>query len=275
VLDPAASGPLRLGGTALHSGAAVAVTLVLSAGPIVFQQRRLRAPLSELVAVRTDRGVTVASPGDGVRIDLVEHLLAALGGLGVRRGLRVEVEGDELPILDGGAARFCAALASAGVVRGAAPELVVARAGEIAHGGSTYRFAPGPSVELSVEIEFRSPVGKQRASWSGDADDFERRVAPARTFGWLDELAALRASGRAHGASEGVVLVLSEGGAPVTSDEPARHKLLDLIGDFALYGGPPRGRVEATRPGHTATHAVIASALRAGVLTRSRTALEG
>ncbi len=232
-------------------------------------QRGATARLDELRPVRTDRGVTVATADGRVRVDSIEHLLAAVGGLGVSGGILVTVDEDEIPLLDGGARRFAEALQALDPPRGRA--LRVTRQAVLEHARSVYRFAPGAEPRLRVEIDFPPPVGDQRAEWSGDADDFVARIAPARTFGWVGELAMLRAAGRAAAVDLASVLVFDERGAidgcrPPTPDEPARHKLLDLAGDLALYGGPPLGVVDAFAPGHTATHAVVARALALGVL---------
>ena len=261
-----------LRGTALHRGGPAEVRLTRTEGPITFAcagTDHRPARLDELRPVRTDRGVTVATADGRVRIDLVEHLLAAAGGLGVSGGLLVEVAGGEIPLLDGGALRFAEALASLDLPRGRS--LRVAREAVIACGRATYRFRPGPSPALQVRVDFPPPVGRWRVSWDGDAGDFVARIAPARTFGWVHELEALRAAGRAAAVDLASVIVLDDRG-PIAGcradepDEPARHKLLDLTGDLALYGGPPLGLVEAVAPGHTATHAVVAHAIAAGVL---------
>ena len=242
-------------------------------GPLVIAQRGAEARLDELRPVRTDRGVTVATSDGRVRVDLIEHLLAAVGGLGVSGGLHVAVDADELPLLDGGALRFAEALAGLDLPRGRS--LRVAREAVIEHERSVYRFAPGPSPELRVTIEFPPPVSRQRADWDGEAATFIARIAPARTFGWVHELEALRAVGRASAVDLGAVLVFDEHGPipgcpPPRPDEPARHKLLDLVGDLTLYGGPPLGMVDAIAPGHTATHAVLARALSLGVLVATQ-----
>src|SRR5690242_13017096 len=114
--DPRRPRPLHvessvvLRGAALHRGGPAEVRIARARGPIVIAQRGAEARLSELAPVRTDRGVTVATADGRVRVDLIEHLLAAIGGLGIAGGLRVEVDGDELPLLDGGALRFSEAL---------------------------------------------------------------------------------------------------------------------------------------------------------------------
>jgi UDP-3-O-[3-hydroxymyristoyl] N-acetylglucosamine deacetylase len=262
---------IRLEGVALHAGTPAAVTLTRAGGPVTFAQRGAEVPIEDLRVVRADQGVRVE--GGGVAIDLVEHLLAALGGLGVREGVRVEVEGDEVPLLDGGAARFVEALRAIEAPAGP-PRLVVTRAASLELRGSRYRFHPADTVRVAVEVDFPPPVGAASASWDGDADDFAAHVAPARTFGWAKDHAALLAAGRARAVDLDAVLVFGDAGPidgcrATTADEPARHKLLDLVGDLALHGGPPRGAVHAERPGHAATHRIVALALEAGVLRRT------
>jgi UDP-3-O-[3-hydroxymyristoyl] N-acetylglucosamine deacetylase len=229
--------------------------------------------LADLAPVRTDRGVTLATVDGRVRVDLVEHLLAAIGGLGITRDLYIEPSGGELPLLDGGCARFADALEELRLVGDdeGPPRLRVLRDATFEHGISRYELKRGDRARVRVEIDFPPPVGRQRASWDGDPTDFRARIAPARTFGWSHEAEALRAAGRAGSVDLASVLVLDDHG-PVAGcmaageDEPARHKLLDLVGDFALRGGPAVGTTLAFAPGHTANHAVLAWGLAEGVL---------
>ncbi len=253
------------------------MVLEATAGPITITQRGAEASLAELHVARADRGVTLASADGRVRVDLVEHLFAALGGLRVRSGVRITIDDDELPLLDGGARLFAEAiLGLALAIDDEAPQrsLVISRNASISRGNAVYEFAPGANVALRIDVEFRAPVGRESAAWTGDAADFLERIATARTFGWADEHAALLASGRAAAVDLDAVLVYGDAGAiagckPATKDEAARHKLLDLIGDLAIHGGPPRGSLTARRPGHAATHAVVAEALAIGVLAWS------
>jgi UDP-3-O-[3-hydroxymyristoyl] N-acetylglucosamine deacetylase len=126
-------------------------------------------------------------------------------------------------------------------------------------------------VGLEVAVEYPE-TGPEAASWHGDRGDFLERIAPARTFGFLREAALLFDSGRARHVDPQAVLVFDAQGGVVGSSRPpgpaelARHKLLDLIGDLYLYGGPPLGRLRASRPGHRATHAVVRQALAEGIL---------
>lgn len=263
---------VTLRGRALHAGCEVAVSLRRREGPIALAQGGKEARLDELAVVRADRGVMLE--GGGVRVDLVEHLLAATAALGIRRDLLVLVEGPEVPLLDGGAARFFDALAQL-AIPAEPPALVVTKAATFRVGDAVYVFEPGEEVMVQVGIDFAHPaIGRASARFEGDAADFRERIAPARTFGFLREAEALMASGRALGVDPGAVVVFTDEGVldaslPLRENEPAHHKLLDLIGDLALYGGPPRGRVFATRPGHAATHHVVREALRASVLARA------
>jgi len=265
-----------------------AVTLARCDGPLAFEQGGRRAPLSSLTVQRSDAGVAL-SDGCGLEVDLVEHLLAAYGGLGIRRGVCAVVEGAELPILDGGARTFADALAALELPpRSPEPaELFVNKAGRLAAGSSCYAFDVGEDTALSIEVVFDHPaIGIERASWDGTRRTFLESIAPARTFGfhadahelWRHgraELAARTGDAHAMKAFSRAVIVFDATGplaakeqAPPMVGEIGRHKLLDLIGDFVLHGGPPRGRVLASRPGHTASHRIIREALALGILSR-------
>jgi UDP-3-O-[3-hydroxymyristoyl] N-acetylglucosamine deacetylase len=237
--------------------------------------------MDELSATRTDRGVTITTADRRIAIDLAEHLLAALGGLGVRSGVRIETDSDELPLLDGGAHLFCEALFAIHATCAETGPLRVAARATLRRGESVYQLAPlddgAAGARVAVDVSFPAPVGRERAAWDGDPADFFARIARARTFGWAHEHAALLASSRARAVDLGSVIVFEPDGVmngcrPNEPGEIARHKLLDLVGDLALYGGPPRGSIEAAAPGHTATHAIVAEALASGVLVREEVA---
>ncbi|MCC6645011.1 MAG: UDP-3-O-acyl-N-acetylglucosamine deacetylase [Polyangiaceae bacterium] len=261
----------RLSGVGLHGGRPATIFLRRVAGPSRFVVGAASVELSAPSVARVDQGVSIAV-GDAT-LDLVEHAAAALGGLGLRSGVAVEVDGGEVPLLDGGAAEITRALGALGVAP-SSPRLVVARAWRLEVGASVYAIEPAGEVSLSCDVEFDHPlIGAQRAVFHGDPAEFAREIAPARTFGFARDHAALLARGRARAVPMDAVVVFDDAGlAPgcelAWPDEPARHKLLDLIGDLALYGGPPRGRVSAVRPGHAATHAFVRAALAEGALTR-------
>ena len=267
---------VQLDGKALHSGMPVRVRLATTDGPVVFRNSRGEARIDELSVVRADYGVRVACESKGVDVDGVEHLLAALGGLAVTCGVAIEVTASELPLLDGAALAFARAVRELRPPR-AAPMLRVARPGTVEVGASSYAFLPAAAVALKVEIDFaEAGIGAQRAAWDGDAGSFVEEIAWARTFGFRRDGPALMKAGRAHGVDPAAVMVLDDEGAveppgmPARPGEFARHKLLDLVGDLYLFGGPPIGEIRAVRPGHGATHRAVAEALERGILVKDR-----
>lgn len=274
--------PLRLEGFALHAGTMTSVTLARHEGPITFGRGARRAALQSLRVARTDFGVTLTDD-HGFEIDLVEHLLAAFAALGIRRDVLAVVEGPELPILDGGARVFAEALGHL-EIPSTLPELVVRRRAGLKFADSSYDFEPGAGVEILVETVFDHPaIGAGSASWHGDSRAFCDDIASARTFGFTRQARELWGRGRAQlgvpailhdeaaakALKRAVLLFDESGNLPSFSDgEPAKHKLLDLIGDLAFYGGPPAGRIIARRPGHTATHRIVPEAIARGILSR-------
>ena len=222
--------------------------------------------MPELAVVDGARSTVVSV--DGVRVGTVEHLFAALGGAGIHEGLVVTIEGAELPILDGCATEWSAALTD---LPSTAPPGRIVRAASFEIGTSRYDFEPDESTHVAVTVVFDDARLAPHASWSGDRADFVARIAPARTFGFAHEVEALLARGLAqHVAPESVIVIapdtIHHAGRPFTADEPARHKLLDLIGDLYVHGGPFRGRLHATRPGHAATHAAMQQARAEGII---------
>ena len=208
------------------------------------------------------------------KVSCVEHLFAALGALGAYEGLAVDVEGEpplELPLLDGGAREWCGAVRALDVPA-ARPPLVVVRDGEVSIGESLYVFRRTDAGVRRVSVRVEFPPHASDAAWDGTAYDFVARIAPARTFVAARDLDLLLARGAAPEVDPSSVLILADEGrvhatgVPFTADEPARHKLLDLIGDLFVHGGPPEGSVHAARPSHAGTHAAIVEALAAGTL---------
>jgi UDP-3-O-[3-hydroxymyristoyl] N-acetylglucosamine deacetylase len=257
----------------------VSVTLALGSGAILFRTAKGSASLSDCVVRGVDRGVRIGARSGAFEVESVEHLFAALGAWSARRGVDISVEGDELPLADGGAARFTEALREIGPPADA-PSFVVAAPGSIDIGDSTYEFEPGLGRIVDVEVDFAAQrIGRQRAVWDGSFEAFVSDIAWARTFGFRREADELLARERARGADPGVVMVLRDDGSveppglPARPEEFARHKLLDLIGDLYAFGGPPIGVVRARRPSHRATHHAVASALERGFLSRSESAV--
>lgn len=268
---------VELDGFGLHGGARARLVVSARPGPLVFLSGGRVTPLSALRA-SGDRRSTELS-GDGVTARTVEHLFAALAALGLHEGVALELTGDECPLLDGGARAYFDALCTLSLPP-VAPRLAIVADGEVRVGASVYRFSrppPGasPRPRVSVEVDFDDARLAPRAAWDGDAADFARRIAPARTFGFARELGELAERGLASRVDrESVVLVTDaavlSAGPPFLPDEPARHKLLDLMGDLFVWGGPPLGHAHAERPGHAATHAAVAEGLARGLLAQPR-----
>jgi UDP-3-O-[3-hydroxymyristoyl] N-acetylglucosamine deacetylase len=229
------------------------------------------------VDIRADwRGVDATQlrtrlSADGVSVSTVEHLLAAFAGLGVDNAL-VEVEGDEIPAMDGSAEAFVAAIDEAGIVSLAAPRasLRVVKSVRVSDGAGWAELTPAASgLRLDVEIAFGGRIGRQRCALDLTPESFRLELARARTFGFLRDAERLWRDGLALGASldNTVVLdaesVLNPQGLRY-ADEFVRHKMLDVVGDLALAGAPIIGAFRSYRGGHALNLALIAAAMRQG-----------
>ena len=262
--------PVVVTGVGLHSGAPVRVTLQPRPGPVALATPHADAALDQLHVVSTARATTVGSRDGRIRIGTVEHALAALAGLGIRGGLRLLVEGPEMPLLDGGAFAWCRALLGLDLPS-TRPALRVTREAAFEVGPSRFEFAPGPEVDVSVQIDLGDARFVPEARWQGAPADFVERIAPARTFTLAREVEELVRRGLARHVDPGSVVVIApdavhHAGRPFTPDEPARHKLLDLIGDLYLHGGPAEGGFRAIRPGHASNDRAIRRAIDEGIL---------
>lgn len=265
---------LVVAGQGLHTGAVGRVRFVRRPGPLQIRCADRVLALSELSVAPGARSTTVASRDGHVRIGTVEHLFAALGALGVREGVEISVEGPEIPLADGCARTFFDALLSLGVTP-SPPRRRVTRAMTVRVGESVYELSPGSGVCVEVDVDFGDARLERRARWDGSAEDFRRRIAGARTFGFEREIPDLVRRGLAsHVGPESVVVICADrilsAGPEFMSDEPARHKLLDLVGDIYVHGGPFEGHVRARRPGHAATHEALQSALDAGAIALTK-----
>jgi UDP-3-O-[3-hydroxymyristoyl] N-acetylglucosamine deacetylase len=264
--------PVVLTGVGLHSGAAARVVLRASPGPVRLACPAGEATLEELVVVSTARATTVQSRDGRVRVSTVEHAFAALAGLGIRYGVTLLVEGPEMPLLDGGARAWCDALATLQLPF-ERPGLRITREAIIDVGPSRFELTPGPGVDVTVHVDLGDSRFAPEAQWLGGAADFVERIAPARTFTLARDVEELVRGGLARHVDPASVVVLSpdavhHAGRPFVADEPARHKLLDLLGDLYLHGGPPVGRLRALRPGHASNARAIRQAIEQGVLAR-------
>ncbi len=248
-------------GVGIHTGAHARVTLrpAPPGAGIVFVRDGVEIAARAASVADTSRCTVLAGSGGGT-VSTVEHLLSALSGLGVTDA-RAEVEGPELPIGDGSALPWVEALRSAGLVDGAAPAAAAPALTEPVlvtgkHGAFVAAY-PADRFRATVATVFEDHplVGTQVARFDAGVDDYARDVAPARTFGFIEEVEALRKAGLALGGSleNAVVVYPDRYSSPLRFEgELARHKLLDLLGDLSLAGlGPlPPVEVFAVKPSH-------------------------
>ena len=199
----------------------------------------------------------------GVSVETVEHLLSALYALGVDDAL-VEVDGPEIPVMDGSAAPFVFLIHEAGLrpQKASRRYLKLVRPVEVVRGGKWARLSPSDHFRVTYAIGFDHPLLRhQSASVRVGADTYAETVAPARTFGFLREVEMLRKSGLALGGSLENAVVIGETGVLNQKlrfeDEFVRHKILDSIGDLSLLGHPLVAHLEASKAGH-ALHAALA-----------------
>lgn len=262
--------PVGFVGTGLHSGRPARLTL-RPAGPehgIWFKRTDVtgRDPLIPALwdAVCDTTLNTCIGNADGVRVATIEHLMAALAGLGVTNAL-IEIDGPEVPIMDGSARRFAEGIARVGLRTLDAPlrALRILRPVEVTAGDARAALLPGDGLRIDFAIDFPDPaIGRQSRSFALRADSFRREIADSRTFCRAAEVAAMRARGLALGGTldNAVVIdgdrVLNPGGLR-HRDEFVRHKILDALGDLALAGAPLIGRYVGERAGHGLTNRLL------------------
>jgi UDP-3-O-[3-hydroxymyristoyl] N-acetylglucosamine deacetylase len=259
---------INCSGVALHSGLKVSMTLFpadANSG-IVFKRIDIAGRGAEIPArwdhVVDTRMCTTLGNDDGVTIGTVEHLMAALAGCGVDNA-RIELNGPEVPIMDGSSQPFVFLVDYAGVVDQDTPRRVIRVLKSISVDDGAARLSPGSHLSLDFEIDFDNElVSKQTLSVGVVNGSFAKELARARTFGFLHEVEALRAAGLAKGGSldNAVVVsgdsVLNEGGLRY-DDEFVRHKVLDAIGDLYLSGAPIIGNFQGVCSGHATNNALL------------------
>jgi UDP-3-O-[3-hydroxymyristoyl] N-acetylglucosamine deacetylase len=256
-------------GVGLHSGRRVAMKLA-PAPPetgIVFRRTDTGAEIRAVWenAVESAR-CTLLSNGEGTTVGTVEHLMAALAGAAVDNAI-VELDGSEVPIMDGSAAPFVFLIECAGVVEQDAPRhaIKVLKPVSVVEDGVMAALYPDHGFSMSFEIDFDNPlIRRQDMSMTVTAGSFKSELSGARTFGLLEDVDRLRAAGLARGGSLDNVIVVSgdqvlNSGGLRYEDEFVRHKLLDAVGDLYLAGGPIIGRFRGVRSGHAHTRRLLAA----------------
>jgi len=259
---------VRCTGIGLHSGKQVELVL-----------RPAAEDTGILFALRNGSGSTFLTPapslvvetslatvlGDGREtVATVEHLMAAINGMGIDN-IQIEVSGRELPIMDGSAASFVYLLKQAGVrtLNKARKVMAIKKTVEFEQDGKYIKARPHDGFRIDYIIDFAHPlIGRQQMELEITPDTFAKEVAKARTFGFLKEVDYLHANGLALGGSLDNAVVLDEYGILNAEglrfkDEFVRHKVLDFVGDMAIFGAPIRGHFEVFASGHALNNSFL------------------
>ena len=262
---------IAFNGVGLHSGRPV--RLVVMPAPadhgIWFRRTDIADPAASFVAASWTNAVPSAlctrlRNDAGTEIATVEHLLAALSGCGVRNAL-IELDGPEVPILDGSARPFVEAIMAAGIEEQQVADraIEILRPVEVRRGDAVARLDPAETLQMDFAIEFEdAAIGAQSKTLDLANGAFVRELCDSRTFCRRSDVDAMRAAGLALGGSldNAVVVegadVLSPGGLR-HADEAVRHKMLDALGDLSLAGAPIMGRYTGRRAGHALTGALL------------------
>jgi UDP-3-O-[3-hydroxymyristoyl] N-acetylglucosamine deacetylase len=224
--------------------------------------------LARYDAVRKTDFSTTLSNEVGIQVSTVEHLMAALYGAGIDN-VTIEIDGPEVPIMDGSAFEFTTMLEYADVHEQDVPRqyIEITKELHIQEGGASITLLPSNAFKVTARIQFdKSLIGDQECTFSQE-ESFKDILARARTFGFKHLEDKLKSRGLARGASlENVVvldgdIILNVGGLRY-QDEFVRHKMLDLLGDFYLAGRPIKGQVQAFRPGHGINNKAIRTLLQ-------------
>ncbi|MBP2229084.1 UDP-3-O-[3-hydroxymyristoyl] N-acetylglucosamine deacetylase [Azospirillum agricola] len=262
--------PVTITGIGLHSGAIVTLTIApadANSG-ITFIRTDLRGAAA-IVPARWDavvdtRMCTVIGNSHGTTIGTIEHLMSALAGCGIDNAV-VSLDNIEVPIMDGSAAPFVAAIEQAGIAVSGAPRRVIRilKPVTVSDGVKSATFTPDETTVFSFDIDFDSAaIAQQSHAVELDGDVFKDEISRARTFGFLHEVEGLRKMGLARGGSLDNAVVIS--GDTVMnadglrfSDEFVRHKILDAVGDLYLAGAPFVGRFHGVRSGHALNNQLL------------------
>lgn len=262
--------PVFLSGTGLHSGAETTLRIcpAEASSGIVFVRIDV-ADRDNVIPARWDSVVdtrlcTVVGNKDGVSVGTIEHLMAALSACGVDNA-RIELDGPEVPIMDGSSAPFVQAIRPIGLKTQAAPRRAIKILKEvmIEDGDKWVCLSPSIGSRFRAEIDFAHPsIGTQSYEVDMLSEQFALEVASARTFGFVHEVNALRAQGLALGGSLDNAIVLDQAkvmnpGGLRYDNEFARHKVLDAVGDIYLAGGPIIGLYDACKPGHALNNQIL------------------
>ncbi|MDL1958503.1 MAG: UDP-3-O-acyl-N-acetylglucosamine deacetylase [Deltaproteobacteria bacterium] len=257
--------PVKAFGIGLHSGEKISLKINPSSANTGICFVRSDLSPEQVIPARTDyvvdtRFATTIGTERG-SVSTIEHLMAALFGAGVNNAL-IEIDGPEVPAMDGSAAPFLTLLQKAGLKAQDEPirYIKIMEPIMVKRGDKSLSIEPSKNFVVSFEIAFEHPlIAKQRFVDKITPQTFACQISKARTFGFLSEVELLRENGFARGGSlENAVVVgdtsIYNSGGLRFSDEFVRHKVLDLIGDLYLLGAPILGKVKAVKSGHALHH---------------------
>ena len=262
--------PVKTVGIGLHSGRKVTISIKPAPVNSGVQFVRMDTPEKSVVPATAlavcDTRLASVIQKDGVRVSTVEHLLSACAGLGLDN-LLIELDGEEVPIMDGSAASFLFLIESAGIVEQDAPRqfVVIKKPVEVRDGDKLARLEPFFGYKLDFTIDFKHPAldkTGQRFIVDFAEHAYRSEIGRARTFGFAHEVEALREMGLARGGSLDNAIVLDEHRILNNEelryeDEFVRHKILDAIGDLYLVGHPIIGAYVAEKSGHALNNALL------------------
>lgn len=259
-------------GIGLHTGSHVTVKLKPSPRDtgIVFYRNDKNIMIRADVGAVVDTAFATSLGYNGTRIKTVEHILAAASGLGIDN-LIIELDGSEIPILDGSSTELIDIILRGGIAKQGKkrPYIRITKPVFFDDGHSEIAAFPYNGRKLTYRIQFNHHLlGEQKLSIDLNEETFAREVAPARTFGFVKDVEYLRANGLAKGGSLDNAVILGDNGVLNKSglrfkDEFVRHKMLDFIGDISLIGFPIYGYLVANRSGHSTNIKFVKSLLSA------------
>lgn len=257
-------------GLGLHSGEPVRMVVTPAAADTGIWFRRTDLDAGDtMIAARWDTVVpsklcTLIANPSGVSVSTIEHIMAALAGCAIHNAV-IEIDGPEVPILDGSSVPFVERFLAAGLVEQAAEvrAIRVLKPVEVREGEAVARLEPSDMLEIDFRIDFaEKAIGRQEKTLNMANGAFVRELCDSRTFCLQADVDFMRANGLALGGTlENAVVfengqVLSPGGLR-HADEPVRHKMLDALGDLSLAGGPLLGRYTGVRAGHALTNRLL------------------
>lgn len=265
--------PAMCAGIGVHSGEKA--RLVLKPAPagtgVVFRRTDLGVANAEILAHAdnvsdTQLGTTITNDA-GISVAVVEHLMAAVCGLGIDNMI-IEIDGPEVPIMDGSSAVYCELLLQAGLKAQGAPRrrIRILETVEIVDGPKRATLSPSDDTHLTLRarIEYdNSVIGVQQMALRLAPGMFARNLAFARTYGFARDVEMLRTMGLARGGSLDNAVVIDDDEAIMnpeglrTEDEFVRHKMLDAVGDLMLAGAPIAGAYDAVQPGHALNNKLV------------------